>query len=218
MDSPSKGDSANSFFFITSFICIPQVSARVADCELIFAWDSLAAGLHSLWLVIHSQGKTQLLQLVLANFFFFSEYAGLAWADAEWGILVAGLLSCLRSIFPGCYQQLEIIPCVSIPSSVHTGKQVLLSQKLSGLKWEERCDQGLSCLVVSLPYLKLTVCWLSLVHLVLASTDSAWSILQFLSLFWGTVDSFECPGVSKLGGRGCTYSPWAVSMLSLNSE
>lgn len=205
MDSPSlSANSSSSLPLLFAF------RTYLAGC---WWWAHFCVRFPGSWsvfgvtLVIHSEGKTQLLQLVLAVFFlfFFSEYAGLAWADAEWDILVAGLLSCLHSIFPGCYQQLEIIPCVSIPSSVHTWKQVLLSQKLSGLKWEVRCDQGLSCLVVSLPYLKLTVCWLSLVHLVLASTVSAGSILHFLSLFWGTVGSFECPGVSILAdgwGRG----------------
>lgn len=166
MDSLSL--NADSFSFITSCICIPQV----ADCELIFAWASV-------WLRSSiSRGRHSCCRLCLL---FFSEYAGLAWADAKWDIVVAGLLSCLLSVFPTCYQQLEIVPCVSVPSSVHTWKQILLSQKLSGLKWEERCAQGLSCLVVSWPHLRLSVGRPSC-HLVLASTVSARSILRFFSV------------------------------------
>lgn len=35
------------FLFITSLTCIPQLAGWIADCELIFALDSLAAGLQS---------------------------------------------------------------------------------------------------------------------------------------------------------------------------
>lgn len=103
---------------ITSFICIPQISSWIADCELIFCvrflsiWSILYGSAHS-----SQRGGHSCCSLC---FVLFSEYAELAWGDAEWGILVAGLLSCMLPSFPGCYLPLDIIFYVFVPGSVPT--------------------------------------------------------------------------------------------------
>lgn len=61
----------------------------------------------------------------------FSEYAELAWGDAEWGILVAGLLSCMLPSFPGCYLQLDIIFYVFVLGSVEALKSHIASEYCS---------------------------------------------------------------------------------------